>query len=71
MVTLIRVSNAIIIHQSACIDIQLQRESIRLDVKLQLFDKLGRRTLPSRIVRIDEIADSFKHRIVVFRNVSL
>ena len=49
------------IIQLSCINIQFQRKSIRLDVKLQLFDQLGRRTLPSRIVRIYEIAARFKY----------
>ena len=62
MVTLIRVSNAIIIHQSACIDIESQRNHIRLHIKSKLFYQFSRRTLPNQIIRIDETAYRFKHR---------
>lgn len=55
--------DAVLIQQSAGVDIQLQRQSIRLDVKLQLFDKLCCCTFPNRIIRIDEIANRFKHRL--------
>ena len=58
---LIAVLHEVQIIQLSCIDIQFQRQGIRLDVKLQLFDQLSRRTLPSRIVCIDEIADCFKY----------
>ena len=57
------------IIQLSCIEIQFQRQGIRLDVKLQLFDQLGSRILPSRIISIDEIADRFKYRLGLFRNV--
>lgn len=59
----IAVLHEVQIIQLSCIDIQLQRQGIRLDVKLQLFDQLSRRTLPIWIIRIDEIADRFKHRL--------
>ena len=56
---LVAILHKVKIVQLSCIDIQFQRQDIRLDVKLQLFNKLSRRTLPSRIIRIDEIADCF------------